>query len=131
MAQSKPEILELLKSKIKVEDDDSKDGLDKHEISKLLNDSDNSDQIDIGNIDLQVFKPKKKHPMYSSSYDFENGDYLYQNEGSVVGADSKRRRHVSEGGIDMKMKAGGTLHSSHSSSLDMLPRIEEVGFAFL
>lgn len=130
LAQNKPGLLELLKDKIKVEDEEDANSFNKLEISKLLNDSDNSDQIEVKNIDLQVFKPKKNHIMYSSHCDFDTGDLINQNDNSEVQQDNRRKRHVSEGNLDGKIRLGGTLHSSHSSSLDILPRIDEVDLLY-
>lgn len=134
LAQNKPEILEIIKCKYKhIYDIDNKvdkndENFTKQEISKLLNESDNSDQNDVANIDLQVFKPKRNFQNYSNSLDFENTDLFHCEEG-LWGQQQGRRRHISESAVETKAamsRSGSLLYSSHSSSLDLLPRIEQV-----
>lgn len=132
LAQNKPDLLEIVKDKYKQADgtenklDKSLEQFTKQEISKLLNESDNSDQNDIGNIDLHVFKPRRNYQVYSNSLDFESSD-LYHSEEGMWGGQS-RRRFISESGVEAKTmsRSGSLLYSSHSSSLDLLPRIEQV-----
>lgn len=132
LAQTKPDILELINLKLKKnEEEEDGESLKREEITKLLNNSDGSDQIDVKNIDLQIFKSGKNHVMYNSSYDFEN--IIMESSSSLSSPpqqqqndNNNRKRHVSESCLDGKMRMGKNFSVSRSSSLEMLPKIEEV-----
>uniref|UniRef100_A0A1S4N319 Beta-hexosaminidase bacterial type N-terminal domain-containing protein n=1 Tax=Pediculus humanus subsp. corporis TaxID=121224 RepID=A0A1S4N319_PEDHC len=131
LAQTKPDILELINLKLKKnEEEEDGESLKREEITKLLNNSDGSDQIDVKNIDLQIFKSGKNHVMYNSSYDFEN--IIMESSSSLSpppqqqqNDNNNRKRHVSESCLDGKMRMGKNFSVSRSSSLEMLPKIEE------
>ncbi|EEB20158.1 conserved hypothetical protein [Pediculus humanus corporis] len=128
---TKPDILELINLKLKKnEEEEDGESLKREEITKLLNNSDGSDQIDVKNIDLQIFKSGKNHVMYNSSYDFEN--IIMESSSSLSpppqqqqNDNNNRKRHVSESCLDGKMRMGKNFSVSRSSSLEMLPKIEE------
>ncbi|KAK6621143.1 hypothetical protein RUM43_011449 [Polyplax serrata] len=125
LAQTKPEIFELIRSKLKTPEelDSEGDCFVKSDLNKSQ-DSDNSDQIEVRNVDLQFFKPKRNGMMYNSSFEFESGEMICPNVENS--AENRRKRHVSEGGLEGKMKMTGSISSPHSNSLDVIPRIDEV-----
>lgn len=127
LAKSKPDIMEVIRSKFKnLDNTDNPEQFTKQEINALLNESDHSDQNDVSPVDMQVFKARKNYSLDTASLDLDNIE-LYQNDGFSWPSQS-RRRHISESGIEIKnvSNSGSMMYSSHSNSLDMLPRIDQV-----